>query len=95
MLCAAIVAGFHFHYAQWFIRWVGGEDQAQIENDIEIHQPYPSNHANSFYNKTNEAGKLKLHVKLKIYHAKNSLENGQGDLSTLNSCFWYFTIQRT
>ena len=32
---------------QWIIRWVGGEDQAQIESYIEIQQPYPSNHANS------------------------------------------------
>ena len=59
---------------------MGGEDQAQIESYIEIHQPYPSNHANSRYNKTNKA--MKLHEKLKIYHAKLSLEYGQGDLST-------------
>ena len=44
--------------AQWFIRWVGGEDQAQRESYIDIHQPYPSNHANSHHNKTNKARKL-------------------------------------
>ena len=38
--------------AQWFIRWVGGEDQAQRESYIEIHQPYPSNHAISRPDKT-------------------------------------------
>ena len=54
---------------------MGGEDQAQIESYIEIHQPYPSNHANSCQNKTNEARTLKLQVMLKIYHAKLSLEN--------------------
>ena len=39
----------------WFIRWVGGEDQAHIRSYIEIHQPYPSNHANRCHNKTNLA----------------------------------------
>ena len=68
--------------AQWFIRWVGGEDQAQIEGYIEIHQPYPSNHANSRQNKTNQARELLCHMKLKIYHIKLSLENNQIDLST-------------
>ena len=83
----------HDHFSpQWFTRWVGGEDQTQIENYIEIHQPYPSNHANNRHNKTNEARKLTLHVKLTIYYAKLSLENGQGDLGSSNSCFWYFTI---
>ena len=53
--------------SQWFIRWVGGEDQAQIDNYIEIHQPYPSNHANSHHNKTNEARKLKFNVKLNFH----------------------------
>ena len=42
---------------QWFIRWVGGEDQAQRESYIEIHQHHPSNRANSHHNKTNEARK--------------------------------------
>ena len=44
--------------SQWFIRWVGGEDQTQRESYIEIHQPHPSNHANSRHNKINEARKL-------------------------------------
>ena len=82
-------------YTQWFIRWVGGEDQAQKESCIEIHQPYPSNHANSWHNETNEARKLKHHVQLNKYNAKLSLENNQGYLNTLNCCFWYFTIQIT
>ena len=67
---------------QLFIRWVGGEDQAKRESYIEIHQPYPSNHANSRHNKTNKARKLWFHMKLKIYHIKLSLENDQVDLST-------------
>ena len=37
---------------------VGGEDQAQRESYIEIHQPYPSNHANSRHIKTNKIKKL-------------------------------------
>ena len=57
-----------------------GEDQAERESYIEIHQHYPSNHAKSHHNKTNEARKLKLHVKLKKYHAELSVENGHGDL---------------
>ena len=75
-------------YTQWFIRWVGGEDQAQKESCIEIHQPDPSNHANSCHSETNEARKLKLYVKLKYYLAKLSLEKSQGDWSTSNSCLW-------
>ena len=67
---------------QWFIRWVGGEDKAQRESYIEIHPHYPSNHANSRHNKTNEARKLTFHVKLNIYYTQLSSENGQGDLST-------------
>ena len=50
----------HIHRAQWFIRWLGGEDQAQRESYIKIHQHYPSNRANSRHNKTNEARKLKM-----------------------------------
>ena len=69
--------------SQWFMRWVGGQDQAQIESYIEIHQPYPSNHANSRHNKNNKARKLKLNMKLNIYHAQHSLKNGPGDLSTV------------
>ena len=46
---------FVFHHTQWFIRWVGGEDQAQRESYIEIHQHYPSYRANSRHNKTNKA----------------------------------------
>ena len=70
------------HETQWFIKWVGGEDQAQIRSYIEIHQPYPSNHANSRHKKTNEARKLLFHMKLTIYNIKLSLENNQVDLST-------------
>ena len=63
--------------AQWFIKWVGGEDQAQRESYIEIHQHYPYNHANRHHIKIIQARKLKFHVRLKIYHTKLLSEDGQ------------------
>ena len=41
-LVLLLASNTFFHWlsltlAQWFIRWVGGEDQAQIESYIEIY----------------------------------------------------------
>ena len=57
-------------HPQWFISWLGGEDQAQGESYIKFNQHYPSNCTNSRHNKNNEARKLKFHMKQKIYHTK-------------------------
>ena len=50
---------------------------------IEIHEHYPSNHANSRHNKTNKARKLKFHV-------KDKYSPYQTFISTYNGLFWVF-----
>ena len=75
---------------QWFVRWVGGEDQAQRESYmVNITLPIVPTAV------TVKIMKLKFQVKLKIYHTKLLSENGQGDLSTSSSCVWHFTKQTT
>ena len=64
------------------VRKVGGK--TELSSEIEIHQYYPKNRANSCHIKTTEARKLKFLIELKIYHTKLSSENDQGDLSTLH-----------